>query len=241
MNVLQKKQENVSANITNVNTVGYKFQDMVQSTLESKEMVNFTAGRNENLEHRLGGYVYGNQLDQVYTDFSQGSLVQTDKTTDFAIIDRGFFVIEMGNGQYGYTRNGNFKISNEGILTTLDGYSVMGIDENGQLEQIPIQNNEVHIDNRGFFPEEEIYLLVVDFEDYTNLRTIGNTIFTSEAEAYNRVNGEVRQGYVEASNVQVADELIRMIEISREFESNQKLLHAADETLNKAVNELGRL
>lgn len=241
MNILQKKQENVSANITNINTVGYKFQDMVQSTLESNEIVNFTAGRNQNLERRLGGFVYGNQIDQVYTDFRQGSLIQTEKTTDFAIIDRGFFVIEMGDGQYGYTRNGNFKVNNEGIMTTLDGHPVMGIDENDQLEQIRVESNQLSMDTKGFLPEAEVYLLVVDFEDYTSLQTIGNTIFISEAEAFNRVDGEIRQGYVETSNVQIADELVKMIEISREFESNQKLLHAADETLNKAVNELGRL
>ena len=241
MNVLQKKQENVSANITNVNTVAYKFQDIVQSTLESKEIVNYTAGRNENLEKKLGGFVYGNQLDQTYTDFRQGSFIQTDKTTDFAIIGSGFFVVEIGNGQYGYTRNGNFKVSSEGILTTLDNHPVMGINENGQVEEIRIQNNQLHVNTKGFLPEQELNLLVVDFEDYHSLQTIGNTIFISEAEAFNRMDGEIRQGYVEASNVQIADELIKMIEISREFESNQKLLHAADETLNKAVNELGRL
>lgn len=241
MNVLQKKQENVSANITNVNTIGYKFQDMVQSTLESKEMLNYTDGRNKNIENRLGGFVYGNQLDQVYTDFKQGSLIQTDKMTDFAIIDRGFFVIEMPNGQYGYTRNGNFKVNNEGLLTTLDGYPVMGIDEDDQLQEILVENNQVDIDNTGYLPQQGLYMLLVDFENYENLQSVGNTIFTNEAEAFNKIDGQVRQAYVEASNVQIADELIKMIEISREFESNQKLLHTADETLNKAVNELGRL
>lgn len=241
MNILQKKQENVSANITNVNTIGYKFQDMVQSTLESKEMLNYTDGRKKNIENRLGGFVYGNQLDQVYTDFRQASLIQTDKMTDFAIIDRGFFVIEMPNGQYGYTRNGNFKVNNEGLLTTLDGYPVMGIDEDNQLQEILVENNQVDIDNTGYLPQQGLYMLLVDFENYENLQSVGNTIFTNEAEAFNKIDGQVRQAYVEASNVQIADELIKMIEISREFESNQKLLHTADETLNKAVNELGRL
>src|SRR5690606_25348519 len=76
---------------------------------------------------------------------------------------------------------------------------------------------------------------ISDFDNYQNLESLGNTLFTSN-EAPIAIEGEVKQGFLESSNVDIVDELVRMIEISREFEANQKLLHAADETLNKAVN-----
>ena len=240
MNVLQKKQENTNANITNVNTTGYKFQGIVQSTLESADMINHTNGRKENLVRPLGEYVYGNQLDEVYTDFSQGSLIETDKATNFAIVDSGFFVIQLDDGQYGYTRNGEFKVSDQGVLTTLDGYSVMGMDENNQLSTIPVESDQLSVDHQGYIAEAGRYLFIADFEDYESLTHLGNTIFTSDVGA-TRVTGEVRQGFLETSNIQITDEMVKLIEIAREFESNQKLLHAADETLSKAVNELGRL
>lgn len=79
-----------------------------------------------------------------------------------------------------------------------------------------------------------------DFDDYQNLNRIGDTLFTSDTAPF-VIDGEVKQGFLESSNVDVINEIVKMIEISREFEANQKVLHAADETLNKAVNEVGRV
>ena len=97
------------------------------------------------------------------------------------------------------------------------------------------ENNEL-VTMDGYLVLDEIS----DFEDYQNLTSMGNTLFTSD-EAPFVIEGEVKQGFLESSNVVIVDELVRMIEISREFEANQKLLHAADETLSKAVNEAGRV
>ena len=72
------------------------------------------------------------------------------------------------------------------------------------------------------------------------METVGDTIFASGA-GFNAIDGEIRQGFLELSNVDVADELVKMIEISREFESNQKILNSMDETLRQAVNEIGRV
>lgn len=232
MNILQKKQENTSANIANVNTPGYKFQDIIQSTLESKEMINHTGGTNRNKRIELGSFVYGNQIDEVYKNFEQGSLSQTFKTSDFAIVGDGLFTLQRDNGQVAFTRNGSFKVNDQNQLVTLEGYPVMGVDENGQPININIENDNGSVDNINF--------LITDFNDYSSLISMGDTNFTNNQQG-NIITGEVKQGFLEMSNVRVIDELIRMIEISKEFESNQKLLHTADETLNKAVNEIGRV
>ncbi len=208
MNILQTKQENVSANVTNVNTPGYKFQEVIQSTLDTQQMINYTEGRNVDRRRELGPYVFGNEVDEIYKNFNQGILYETGLDTDYAIVGNGFFTIEMNDGTIAYTRNGNFKLNEDNQLVTMEGYIVL---------------DEIN-----------------DFENYQNLNRIGDTLFTSD-DAPIEIEGEVRQGFLERSNVDVIDELVKMIEISREFEANQKVLLAADETLNKAVNDVGRV
>lgn len=214
MNILQKKQENTSANIANVNTTGYKFQNILTSSLDSKVIVNHAGGVNSNIRQELGGFVFGNQIDLVYKDFEQGSLMETGIDTDYSIVGNGFFTIEGENGAVNYTRNGNFKVNDENQLVTMEG-------------------NRVIRQGQDF--------LIADFGDYTNLISNGDTTFTSNENPNNIFTGEIRNGFLEMSNVSMVDEMVSMIEISREFEANQKLLHAANETLNKAVNEIGRV
>lgn len=208
MNILQTKQENISANVTNVNTSGYKFQEIIQSTLETQQMINYTGGKNIDRRRELGSYVFGNKIDGVYKNFAQGTLLETGLSTDFAIIGNGFFTIRMNDGNIAYTRNGNFKLNEENQMVTMEGYLVL---------------DEIN-----------------DFDDYQNLNRIGDALFTSDFAPI-EIEGEVKQGFLESSNVDIIDEIVKMIEISREFEANQKVLHAADETLNKAVNEVGRI
>jgi len=231
MNVLQKKQENTSANMANVNTPGYKFQDIVQSTLASKDIINYAGGPNMDRRQELGGFVYGNQIDEVYKNLEQGSLSETNKATDFALVGTGFFTVQTDNGDMALTRNGNFKVNEQNQLVTLQGYPVMGVDGNGQPSTIQVENENLSGQK----------LLISNVEDYATLENVGDTLFMNDQKQYDVIEGEVKQGYLEMSNVRIADELVKMIEISREFESNQKLLHSSDETLSKAVNEVGRI
>lgn len=223
MNILQKKQENTSANFANVNTPGYKFQDMVQSTLETHQMLNYAGGTQNDRRQELGSFVFGNQIDGIYKNLNQGNLYETNKSTDFGLVGDGFFTVQMDNGETAYTRNGNFKVNDQNQLETMEGYIVLGT--NG---------GPVYMDD-----EYNVNLLITDFDDYSSFNSLGDTFFTG-AGGFN-IQGEVKQGFLEMSNVEIVDEIVKMIEISRQFESNQKLLHAADETLSKAVNEIGRV
>lgn len=229
MNILQEKQESTSSNIANVKTPGYKFQDIVQATMETMDMVNYSGGINNDRRQELGGFVFGNQIDSLYKNYTQGSIVENGNPTDFAIVGNGFFSIQLDDGQTAYTRNGNFRLDDENRLETMDGYPVLGLGPNGQQSQIFMNDGRMNVD-----------FLISDFGDYQELTSIGNTNFTNGGPNQ-IIGGEVKQGFLEMSNVVIADELVKMIEISREFEANQKLLHTADETLNKAVNDIGRV
>ena len=227
MNILQKKQENTSANIANVKTPGYKFQDIIQSTMESYDMVNYKDGPREDRRQVLGQFVFGNQIDEYIKNFDQGSILETGLENDYAIVGNGFFTVQMADGQLAYTRNGNFRLDEANQLVTMNGNTVLG---QGQTNIVKNQDGTLSAN-----------LLISDFVDYQGLESIGNTLFTSNEAAIEMVDAKVSSGFLEMSNVDIASELVRMIEISREFESNQKLLHTADETLNKAVNEIGRV
>lgn len=240
MNILQKKQENTSSNISNINTPGYKFQDIVQSTLESRNLINYLGGNQLNRRQELGSLEFGNQIDEAYRNFGQGNIIETNNKTDFSITGNGFFTIEMDNGELGYTRNGNFRINEDNQLVTVEGYLVQGIDNAGNRRNINVVNNQLDVNDSGNILNQGMSFLISDFNDYNNLNTIGDTIFTG-AEAYEIDGDGIRQGFLESSNVSMVDEMVKMIEVSREFESNQKVLHAADETLGKAVNEIGRV
>jgi flagellar basal-body rod protein FlgG len=121
-----------------------------------------------------------------------------------------------------YTRNGNFIINENNELTTIEGYRVIGA--NGYINA----------------NDENYNFLISDIEDYNTLISIGDSLFMTQSPT-NIIETEVKNGYLESSNVNMVDEMVKLIEITREFETNQKLMHAADETLSKAVNEVGKV
>lgn len=241
MNILQKKQENTSANMSNVNTTGYKFQNIIQSTIEEKTLMNYSDGADMDKRQDLGTIPFGNQIDGVYTDFTQGNFVETGKNTDLAINGNGFFAVVLDSGEIALTRNGNFKINENNQLTTIEGYPVLGVDANGEMSNINITLDELNVSSTGEILGNNLEIMIVDVANMDGLEKIGDSLYIPSGENLVRVQANVSQQYLESSNVNIVDEMVKMIEISREFESNQKLLHSVNETLNKAVNEIGKV
>lgn len=126
INILQKKQENISANVANINTSGYKSQEIIQSTRASEIMSNHLDGPLLNQQQDIGGFTFGSQIDEIVQNFNQGGLKATASTTDVAIQGDGFFTVEAANGETSYTRNGNFNVNDAGELVTQEGYRVLG-------------------------------------------------------------------------------------------------------------------
>ncbi|EOT39992.1 flagellar hook-basal body protein [Enterococcus columbae] len=224
VHLLQKRQENSNSNIANTNTTGYKAKSLFQRTLEEVPLHNYEDGIKMDQRHEIGGFTFGNELAGAYLNAERGALKNTERLTDFALNGEGYFTIRMNNGQLAYTRNGNFIKNDQNQLLTQEGYQVLGANNQPIVMQDNVKPN----------------FLITNFQDESALISNGDTYYTSNQPGQ-VIQGSVVQGYLEGSNVSVADEMVKMIQTSREFEANQKALQTVNETLDKAVNELGRV
>ncbi|MBE6011435.1 MAG: flagellar basal-body rod protein FlgF [Lachnospiraceae bacterium] len=246
MTTQMNKMDIISNNIANVNTTGYKKDGVITQSF-SEELMKFmdsAEGKKSMLSgvQSVGKFSHGLFVDNIYTNFSNGSLKGTSGPLDCAVSGSGFFVIEKlndnGEATEKYTRDGAFTIGAEGYLSTKDGDAVMGM--NGK---IAIPNGNISItDNGDVYVNSELIdrLKLVDFEDKTALRKEGSNLYsTLEGTEASAFKGKIEQGFLEASNVNSVNEMIELINISRTYEANQKMIQSHDSTLSKAVNEIG--
>lgn len=240
MIVQEKRQANVSQNLSNIETNSFKQQELITAASKQMNVLNRSkdpAGRLTS----IGNMHFGTSIDDLYTDFEQGILKETNNPLDFAIEGEGFFTVLLPNGEEAYTRDGSFRLNENGELTTQDGYLVLGYDG----EAIPLMTEDFDAyTNGGILTQNGRYfsLGIVSFADEQQLHRLGDNLYTIEGERPAISDSyELRQGFIEASNVDPLEQLVKMIEISRNFESNQKVVQAMDETLDMAVNDVGRL
>ncbi len=231
------KQDVVTSNLANVSSHGYKQDHAVFRSFPTRDMVALQgSGGVGSRVQPLGAYTGGVLLGEVRTDFSQGSLEETGSPTDLALEGEGFFAVRRG-GQVLYTRNGSFRLDERGYLVTHDGAEVL--DEEGnpiRVEGELVVREDGSISVGG---AERGRLGVYAFDDPGTLRKVGDGYF-SAAQAPRRAAGRVVQGYLEASNVKVVDQMVEMITGLRAYESNQRLILAQDRTLEKLVNQTGK-
>ncbi len=242
-----KRMDVIANNLANVNTNGFKRDVTVAESFPEMLTQRLNDSRsNSNPLRRIGTMELGSDVGEIFTYYNQGSLTITDNNMDFSIHDNGnsFFTIaiidEAGNIAEAYTRDGAFAVNNENILVTKDGYPVMG------------QTGAIVIQDKGFIVEEDgsiiqngeitDRLLIRSFIDTTTLRKIGNNLIVATADTQIQpFSGTIKQGSLEQSNVNVIKEMVDMITVMRAYESNQKMVQIQDETLGKAVNEVGRV
>lgn len=235
IDIIQKKQENLSTDAANIQTPGYKFQQLIQSTLEEKDLVNHIGGPKLNQKNQIGPFTFGNQIDEVYRNFTPGVIETTHSETDLAITGNAFFTVRTPAGETLYTRNGHFTVNQQHQLVTQEGYSVLAA--NG--EPIQVYADHFSINNDGTVSGTGQRLRLTSFAEPANLTSVGDTSFTGTG-GFEANNSTITQYTLEQSNVEMADVMVDMIQIAREFESNQKVLHTIDETLQKATNEIGK-
>lgn len=228
------QQEVVANNLANVNTTGFKgnrrfFRRILDSTMIQTGL-NGEPGMLTELEESL------------FTDFSGGAFQETRNPLDLAIHGDGFFVLQTGENedQVSYTRNGNFSLNAEGELVNGRDYRVMG--EGGAIR---ITGDNVVIQNDGsVVVDGEVVdtLKIVDFDKPYKLLRNGYGYFTPAggAEGDTPEKLDVKQGFLESSNVVAVLEMVRMIELNRNYESCQKAIIAQDETLRRAVNDIAK-
>ena len=190
----------------------------------------------------------GVKIGETYFDMSQGNFRQTEDLYNFALSGNGFFTIsttdKSGTEHIRYTRDGDFTVTRDGYLVTKDGDFVLG--DGGNRIQIPDANLvEISVNQMGEIYSGNTYvskLQIVDFENYDYLSSYGENM-------YEAVNGAtivgsdatVNQGYLEMSNVNMVTEMVDMIAVTRAYETNQKMMQTVDQTLDKAVNNIGNV
>ena len=242
---LQNEQEVITNNIANVNNNGYKKRELTKQSFEDVMISNRQKLVGDKyVKNNIGSLNLGVKINDVDTVFTQGSFKSTDSATDFAIDGRGFFVAQNGNQEV-YTRDGNFKINQQGYLITNDGCEVLGTNiATGAKEPIYIGNNKFSLDGGNTINIKGIgethTLLTTDFESYNTLEPLGDNYITVDNPIYN-ATVKVRQNVLETSNVDPSAELVKLMEVKRQFETNQKFVKMQDETLQKAASELGRV
>ncbi|PNR97947.1 MULTISPECIES: flagellar hook-basal body protein [Petrotoga] len=216
----------ISNNLANLNTVGYKKDYNLFKSVYEKEIRSYqnVQGKGEPIGNIYSSVV----LDDVIPNLEQGSLIETNGKLDFAIEGEGFFKIDR-NGNFFYTRNGEFSISPESYLVTKSGDYVL--DE---------ENNPIFVNTENFFVDEEgnisgtnVRLNVLNIE---NLDKYGENYFMGE-EIGQAGNFRLRQGYLEGSNVDALNEMIKMIEANRKFDILQKAVSTGD-SLNAKLIEI---
>jgi flagellar basal-body rod protein FlgG len=174
------------------------------------------------------------------TDFSAGALQKSDNTLDVALDGDGFFVVNTPQGP-AYTRQGNFHRGTDGKLVNPDGYEVQG-----QGGAISVTGGRIQIGDGGVVTVDGAAsgtLAQVDFPKPYALTKLGGGLFVpaDPQQAPAASNAQVKQGFLEGSNVKVVVEMARMIEASRYFESCAKAVKSYDDMANKAANDLGKV
>ena len=235
LNANQEKLDVISNNIANVNTTGYKkvnagFKDLISSSLD--EWGN-------PLNDKTATVGSGVKAGNFTKDNSQGGLQTTNQKTDLALDGEGYFKVISSNGTEYYTRDGSFKLDSYGRLVTANGNILEVQYANGYSQNntgITADNftinkkGEIFAENNGNFEK------VGEIAVYT---AVGNDVFTSVGDnlfkelngvqVYRTLDADMYQGYLEASNVDLSQEMTDMIVTQRAFQLSSKGITAADE------------
>ena len=255
--------DTIANNLANVNTVVYKTEsNEFKSLLYQNIQTRTTTANGE--RKPIGAQVgLGVRNASITSHFTQGAFLESENPTSFAIGGAGFFALQGENGQTYYTRNGNFIFAlgpdNTLILSNSDGLPVL----NTNGEPIQINADEymadritVTTDGQLCYPDEAnnpqpiegMIIGLFQFQNPSGLKKEGDSVYSVTAASGMPINEEnnnnveksqVRQGYLEGSNVQVADEMVNLIIAQRAYEFNSKAIQAAD-TMMQEANELRR-
>lgn len=248
----QVNVEVIANNIANLNTSGYKrqradFHDLLYQergvgagvrTSDSGSVVS--SGTQTGAGVKIGG---------TYRVNTQGALTGTENPLDIAINGRGFFVVNLPNGVTGYTRAGSLQISPTGEIVTAQGYVVRpGLTLPANVKQISVTDQGViqaTIDGQ-IAPVDVGRLEIATFPNEAGMSNIGNSFLSATPAAGNPTTGNpgdpgfgsVKQGFLEASNVDMVSEITSLISAQRAYEMNSKVIQAADDMLHTTTQSM---
>jgi flagellar basal-body rod protein FlgG len=245
MQAQQLNVDTIANNLANVNTTGFKknrvsFQDVFYRSANPAAVGN-------DPEAALVTLGLGTLVSSNSKSFLPGDLKQTDVSLDLAIRGSGFFEVEMPDGSSTYTRFGGLRVTSDGLLGTAAGYPLK------QRIQIPTEATEIVIDSSGKvsakMPDETSLvelgqIELVNFANPQGLDALGDNLYGATTAAGSPVTvkpgesgmGTIAQGYLESSNVKLAEEMVNLVLAQRAYELNAKVIQAADEMLSISNN-----
>lgn len=253
----QTNVDTIAHNLSNVNTTGYKtevaeFKSLLYQNLQTKTTTANVEQKPISAQVGLG--VRNSSITSIFT---QGAFLESSNPSAVAIEGKGFFAVQGDDGEAYYTRNGNFNwsIDNNGVsLTNSDGLPVL--DTNGRAIVLngDYTTSNLSISSNGMicYPDDSnnpqplgISIGLTQFQNPAGLEKVGDSLYAqsdasggplSEATTNNIQRSKIAQGYLEGSNVQVADEMVNLIVAQRAYEMNSKAIIASDEMLQQANN-----
>lgn len=245
----------ITNNLANVNTSGFKRDDVViadfkrifKETQDELPIDNHTREASKFVNSTIDRVP---QISQNYTDFSTGSLKQTSNPLDFAITrDDVFFLVQTKNGEVRLTKDGNFQLDGDGNLVNKQGYKVLSSDyfgnpndagiriENGAIQISADRNGQISVDG-----EDNARMFIAQVDDLRALEKEGDNMYRIDDLTRIRdlsTSNAVRQGFTQGSNVNPVTEMVGLIEANRMVEMYQKVMTAHMDDLNQeAINKL---
>jgi len=244
----QTQVDTIANNIANVNTTGFKsnrvnFRSLLYTTLREPGAATSASQMNPT-GLQIGS---GTEVSSSIKQFMQGEMEQTGNPLDMMIQGEGFFKIDLGNGEFRYTRDGSFRQDSDGDLVTVDGFKLdPGIKIPDDATNITIgQDGTVQALTAGSDTPGTIgEIRIVRFANPTGLRAEGSNMFRLTASSGPETElspgdpgaGFLRQGFLERANVSVVNELISLIQAQRNYEVNSRTIRVSDEMLQQVSN-----
>ena len=234
MNAHSRWQELISENLANSSIPGARKREVsfsaVQAGMPSADL-------------RLSNARFVMPSASAGINFQPGSMKPTGAATDLAIEGPGFFEVQLPNGDTAYTRDGEFRLSAQGQLVSRQGYPVLS--DIGQLQFDPSNASPITVSPTGEVSQGSDVkgrLRISEFNEPRLLTVIGEGYFLAnnpELQVNNSSASQVRQGYLESSNVSPTSEMASLITAMRMFEANQRVLQMQDERMGRVISELG--
>ncbi len=246
----QTRMANISNNLANASTTGFKRSRAVFSDLLYQNIAQVGAQSSQDTQ-LPSGLNLGTGVRTVATEklFTQGNIVQTGNALDVAIQGRGFMQVLMPDGSLAYSRDGTMQMDAQGQLVTSMGYLIqpgITIPENAQSITIGSDGTVSVVTAGSATPTQVGNIQLADFINPSGLQAVGDNLFIESASSGSPqvgtpgLNGlgTLIQGSLESSNVNTVEELVNMIETQRAYEMNSKAISTADQMLQYVSNNL---
>lgn len=242
MNALQTKTDTIANNLANVNTTGYKKSRADFSELVGQELagsgIPVDSGNQDQGKPMVGG---GVAVSGIANNLKPGVLLETQRPLDLAVFGEGFFKVVLPGGEERYTRDGTFSLDAGGNITTPSGYILDGIQiPPGSLDLNISADGKISVNDGGDITEAG-QIKIYKFSSASALRAEGENLFSAVGEVVEGVPGSdgfgtIRQGCLEASNVDLTEEMASLIEAQRAYSFSARIMSTADEMFGLANN-----